>query len=43
MQRTLDVDLGAHRYPIHIGSGLLARAGALIAPTIGRGRVLVVA
>jgi len=43
VQRTLDVDLGAHRYPIHIGAGLLARAGALIAPTIGRGRVLVVA
>ncbi len=43
MQRTLDVDLGAHRYPIHIGAGLIAQAGALMAPSIGRGRALVVA
>ncbi len=39
----LTVDLGLRSYPIHIGSGLLTRAGSLIAPHLGGGRVLVVA
>ncbi|MEK7412893.1 MAG: 3-dehydroquinate synthase [Planctomycetota bacterium] len=41
--RTLTVDLGPRSYPIHIGAGLLAQAGALLAPIVGGGRALVVA
>jgi 3-dehydroquinate synthase len=39
----LTVELGNRSYPIHIGPGLLDRAGALLAPHLGGGRVLVVA
>jgi len=39
----LTVDLGPRSYPIHIGSGLIDRAGALAAPLLGGGRALVVA
>jgi len=39
----LTVDLGPRSYPIHIGPGLLAQAGTLIAPHLAGGRVLVVA
>ena len=39
----LTVDLGPRSYPIHIGTGLLAEAGSLIAPHLGGGRALVVA
>jgi 3-dehydroquinate synthase len=40
--KTLDVALGARSYPIHIGAGLLGRAGALLAPRLGSRRVIVV-
>lgn len=39
----LTVDLDARSYPIHIGPGLIDRAGQLIAPLLGGGRALVVA
>ncbi len=39
---TVRVDLGARGYDIHVGPGLLARAGALIAPFAPEGRVFVV-
>jgi 3-dehydroquinate synthase len=39
----VDVALGDRSYPIHIGAGLLARAGALMAPHLKGGRVLVIA
>jgi 3-dehydroquinate synthase len=39
---TLDVALGARSYPIHIGAGLLGRAGALLAPRLASRRVIVV-
>jgi 3-dehydroquinate synthase len=39
----LTVDLGPRSYPIHIAPGLLVRAGELLAPHLGGGRVLVVA
>jgi len=38
----LNVALGARSYPIHIGSGLLAQAGALLAPHLARSRLAVV-
>jgi len=41
MIETLRVELGARSYPIHIGPGLLPRAGALIAPLLKRPRVAV--
>jgi 3-dehydroquinate synthase len=37
------VELGERSYPIHIGPGLLAEAGALMRPALAGGRVLVVA
>ena len=37
------VELGERSYPIHIGAGLLAEAGALMRPSLTGGRVLVVA
>ena len=39
--RTLDVELGARRYPIHIGSGLLARPD-LVLPYVSGTRVAIV-
>lgn len=39
----LEVALGDRSYPIHIGAGLLAHAGALIAPHLKGGKVLVIA
>ena len=39
---TIEVALGARSYPIHIQSGLLARAGALLAPLVGQRRVAIV-
>ncbi len=40
--QTLTVSLGERSYPIHVGSGLVARAGALLAPLLPRPRVVVV-
>jgi 3-dehydroquinate synthase len=39
----IDVALGERGYPIHIGAGLLDRAGELLRPHLPGGRVLVVA
>lgn len=39
---TVTVDLGERSYPIHIGPGLLDRAGELIKPLMRGGRALVV-
>lgn len=39
---TVHVDLGARAYDVHIGAGLVARAGELIAPLAASGRVFVV-
>jgi len=39
---TLEVALGDRTYPIHIGAGLIDRAGALIAPILRQPRVVVV-
>jgi 3-dehydroquinate synthase len=39
----VEVALGDRSYPIHIGAGLLAHAGALIAPHLKGGKVLVIA
>ncbi len=39
---TLDVALGARSYPIHIGRGILADAGALLAPRLPAGRTVIV-
>ena len=41
MSEEITVELGARRYPIHVGTGMLARAGALLAP-IASGPVAVV-
>jgi 3-dehydroquinate synthase len=40
--RTIDVALGERSYPIHIGAGLLTRAGELLAPAFVRPRAIVV-
>jgi 3-dehydroquinate synthase len=40
--RTVPVALGDRSYDIHVGPGLLARAGKLIAPFAPRGRVAIV-
>ncbi len=40
--RRIDVGLGTRTYPVMVGSGLLARAGELIAPLLKRRRVTVV-
>ncbi|MFZ2029890.1 MAG: 3-dehydroquinate synthase [Vitreimonas sp.] len=42
MTDTVHVDLGARSYDVHIGEGLLARAGELIAPFAKTKRVFVV-
>nr|WP_319948003.1 3-dehydroquinate synthase [uncultured Shimia sp.] len=42
MMETVHVGLGDRAYDIHIGPGLLARAGELIAPMLARSRVCVV-
>jgi len=39
---TVDVALGERSYPVHIGAGLLARAGALLAPLLPLPRAIVV-
>ncbi|MBE7217173.1 MAG: 3-dehydroquinate synthase, partial [Caulobacteraceae bacterium] len=41
--RELRVQLGERAYPVLVGPGLLARAGALLAPRLKRARVAVVA
>jgi len=41
MQETVHVELGARAYDVRIGTGLLARAGAEIAPLLARPRVAV--
>ena len=40
--RTLTLSLASHTYPIHIGSGLLAQAGALITPLLPARRTIIV-
>ena len=40
--RTIDVALGARSYPVHIGHGLLATAGALIGARSDGGRAVVI-
>jgi len=42
MTTTVHVDLGARAYDVRIGAGLIARAGAEIAPLLRRPRVVVV-
>jgi 3-dehydroquinate synthase len=42
MIRTIPVGLGARSYDVLVGSGLIARAGALIKPFLPRGRTAVV-
>ncbi len=32
MSEEITVELGARRYPIHVGAGLIGQAGALLAP-----------
>jgi 3-dehydroquinate synthase len=39
---TVRLDLGERSYDIHVGAGLLARAGGLVAPLLKRKRVFVV-
>jgi 3-dehydroquinate synthase len=41
-ERIVPVALGTRAYDIHVGPGLMARAGALIAPFAPRGRVAVI-
>jgi 3-dehydroquinate synthase len=43
MMETVHVPLAGRAYDIHIGPGLLARSGALIAPLLARPRVAIVA
>ena len=38
---TLEVPLGERRYPIHVGPGLLAQAGPLLAPLLPQPRVVI--
>jgi 3-dehydroquinate synthase len=38
----VDVALGERSYPIHIEAGLLGRAGAMLAPEAGKGRLFVI-
>lgn len=42
MTDTIKVELGARAYQVLVGQGLLARAGALIAPFLSRKRVVIV-
>ncbi|MEZ5896706.1 MAG: 3-dehydroquinate synthase [Parvularculaceae bacterium] len=39
---TIDVDLGARSYQIHVGEGLLENAGAMIAPLLARPWTMIV-
>jgi 3-dehydroquinate synthase len=39
---TVDVALGERSYPIHVGSGILAAAGSLLAPLVASRRALIV-
>ena len=39
--RTLEVVLGDRSYPIHIGGGLLSRAGELLADIVGRRTIVI--
>jgi 3-dehydroquinate synthase len=43
MSLPIHVDLGARAYDVHVGAGVLARAGELMAPFAASGRVFVVA
>ncbi|MEQ8965718.1 MAG: 3-dehydroquinate synthase [Azospirillaceae bacterium] len=43
MTETVPVELGARRYEIRIGPGLIDRAGALMRPVLPRPRVIVIA
>jgi len=43
MTEIVPVELGARRYEIHIGPGLIDRAGALMRPALPRPRVVVIA
>jgi hypothetical protein len=38
MSETITVGLDSRAYDIHVGAGLLARAGTLLKPTSGTGR-----
>jgi len=40
--RTLAVNLGSRSYPIHMGAGLLARAGELLAPVLDASKIGIV-
>jgi len=40
--QTVDVALGERSYPVHIGAGLIADAGPLLAPTLPLPRVIIV-
>jgi 3-dehydroquinate synthase len=42
MLESIRVSLGSRAYDVHIGAGLLARAGALIAPFASSGRIFLV-
>ena len=42
MSETIKIDLDARSYDVHVGAGLLARAGALIAPFAPNKRVFIV-
>ena len=42
MTNTVHVGLGDRAYDIHIGPGLLAQSGALIAPMLHRQRVAII-
>ena len=42
MTETIHVDLGARSYDVHVGAGLIARAGELIAPFAPTKRVFIV-
>lgn len=42
MSETVHVPLGERAYDVHIGSGLLARSGAMVAPLLARKRVAIV-
>ena len=42
MSETVHVPLGERAYDVHVGPGLLARSGALVAPLLARKRVAIV-
>ena len=39
---TQDVLLGERSYPLHVGSGVLREAGALLAPALAQPRVVII-